>query len=147
MKTRKQKVQVWIFSPSQGGSEPRFLILRTLPARGGFWQPVTGGVEPGEELAAAALREAQEETGLSFQTVPVPLGQPFEYERKEVLFEEHGFSVSLGQKEGGSLPAIRLDGREHDAWEWVSYRDARARLKFDSNRQMIDSLWHLLNLC
>jgi len=29
------------------------------------WQPVSGGVEDGEDLAAAARRETAEETGLS----------------------------------------------------------------------------------
>jgi lipoyl(octanoyl) transferase len=41
----------------------RVLLLRRSEARGGFWQPVTGRLEPGEDAAAAARRELLEETG------------------------------------------------------------------------------------
>ena len=35
----------------------RVLLLRRVPSRGGFWQPVTGRVEAGEAFEAAAQRE------------------------------------------------------------------------------------------
>ena len=51
-----RKVQVWIYrkasgTPSQGPVE--VLILKLTPERGGFWQPVTGGVEEGEDIGRA----------------------------------------------------------------------------------------------
>jgi lipoyl(octanoyl) transferase len=50
----------------------RVLLLKRSPARGGFWQPVTGRIEPGETPLQAARRELREETGAD---VPVePLG-------------------------------------------------------------------------
>jgi lipoyl(octanoyl) transferase len=53
-------------------SDGRVLLLRRTAARGGFWQQVTGRLEPGETAAAAARRELCEETGAD---VPVePLG-------------------------------------------------------------------------
>jgi lipoyl(octanoyl) transferase len=53
-------------------ADGRVLLLRRTEARGGFWQPVTGRLEPGEQPAAAARRELREETGAD---VPVhPLG-------------------------------------------------------------------------
>ena len=41
----------------------RILVLKRSASRGGFWQQVTGRVEPGESAEAAARRELREETG------------------------------------------------------------------------------------
>jgi lipoyl(octanoyl) transferase len=57
----------------------RVLLLKRSPARGGFWQPVTGRIEPGETAAQAARRELHEETGAD---VPV---EPLDY--------RHGFGI------------------------------------------------------
>jgi len=53
-------------------ADGRVLMLKRAPERGGFWQPVTGRIEPGETPLEAARRELTEETGAD---VPVePLG-------------------------------------------------------------------------
>jgi 8-oxo-dGTP pyrophosphatase MutT (NUDIX family) len=41
-----------------------YLLLHRLATGGDFWQDVTGGVEEGGEMAAAARREMFEEIGL-----------------------------------------------------------------------------------
>ncbi len=53
-------------------SDGAVLIVRRAPALalGGYWTPVTGRVEPGESLEAAAHRELREETGLTAQLGP-----------------------------------------------------------------------------
>ncbi len=39
-----------------------YLMLKRIPEKGGFWQPVTGGMETGETMKDALLRELKEET-------------------------------------------------------------------------------------
>ena len=56
-------VEVALFVTRRGGSE--VLIVHRSPAQGGYWHVVAGGVEPGEAIEAAALRELREETGLT----------------------------------------------------------------------------------
>jgi 8-oxo-dGTP pyrophosphatase MutT (NUDIX family) len=41
-----------------------YLLLKRLPDRNGFWQPVTGGLEEGETRTEALCREIEEETGI-----------------------------------------------------------------------------------
>jgi 8-oxo-dGTP diphosphatase len=46
-----------------------FLIRRAQKPFVGSWSPVAGGVEPGESIAEAAVREAREELGLTVEAV------------------------------------------------------------------------------
>jgi len=44
-----------------------YLVVQRAPGRiaEGYWTPVTGGVEPGESIEDAAVREVAEEVGLA----------------------------------------------------------------------------------
>ena len=71
--------------------QDRVLLIRsTDPASGAqCWYPVGGGVETGESLQQAAVREAYEETGLS----TLPVGYPVW--TREHWYEYDGRSVEV----------------------------------------------------
>ena len=123
-----RKVQVWIHSGE------RVLLLKMIPDRGGFWQPVTGSVEPDESIEDGALREAVEETGLSFQGAPVFLNYEFECRWGHARESAVALSAPEGQ------PRVKLDSTEHEAFRWVSPEEAMATLHFESNRKALQCL-------
>ena len=55
------KVQVFLFIRN-----PKFmvLILKRIPERNSYWQPISGGIEEGEKPIDAIKREVYEETGI-----------------------------------------------------------------------------------
>jgi lipoyl(octanoyl) transferase len=104
----------------------RVLLLRRVPERGGFWQLVTGRVEPGEAPTAAALRELFEETGL-----PGPV-RSLDYVHAFAWGEASPPQVGRESAFAAPAPAdaaVRLSG-EHDAFEWATADEAEQRLPF-----------------
>jgi lipoyl(octanoyl) transferase len=103
------------------------LALKRVPERGGFWQIVTGRFEPGETPAAAAAREAREETGAQL-VGSLGYEHMFALEGPE-LVREHAFVARL---EGE--PTL---SREHQAYEWLERDAAIARMPFSGLKEAI----------
>jgi ADP-ribose pyrophosphatase YjhB (NUDIX family) len=57
--SRTHDVTLLILDPSQ-----RLALIRKPPFAPGVWRPPGGGIKPGEDFVAGAVREALEETGL-----------------------------------------------------------------------------------
>ena len=73
---RPEEVVVVVRRPGESGVE--FLVVLRSPEKLGYWHLVAGGVDWGEEPAAAAARELREETGLD---APVAaLGETLDYD-------------------------------------------------------------------
>ncbi|RKI60665.1 lipoyl(octanoyl) transferase LipB [Corallococcus sp. AB049A] len=115
------------------GPEARVLLLRRTPERGGFWQTVTGRLEPGESPGDAARRELAEETGLALPVVDLAYRHAFALGEAlpPRLVEEHGFAVHAAPD-----TQVRL-GPEHDAFEWVDVPTALERLPFRGLRETV----------
>ncbi|RZA01454.1 MAG: NUDIX domain-containing protein [Proteobacteria bacterium] len=127
-------VIVWKSLPTD--TDRRVLLLKMREDRGGHWQPVTGGVEEGETFNDAALREAQEETGLSFQRLPQFMGLEYEFEGRWGPAIERAFLLPVVG--GDEPPTPTIDPKEHTAFEWVTPAEALARIPFANNRLAVE---------
>ena len=117
------------------------LLLHRVPARGGFWQTLTGKREQGEAALAAAARELYEETGFAPALEEIreldyvhafaldPSLAP-DAPRGPIFCRETAFAVRVHP---ASEP--RLDPREHDAHRWISLEDALPLLPFAGLRR------------
>ena len=126
--------------PFRRAPELRFCVLQRTDA--GWWQWVSGGVEEGESVVEAALREAEEELGvlgtlfsLDMQAfVPRTAFSAHQSWPKDQYFvEEHAFAMELASED------VALS-HEHSSAEWLDYEAAFQRLHWQSNQT---ALWEL----
>lgn len=117
----------------RSGSGPEVLLLRRIPARGGFWQPVTGRRLPGESAEAASRRELEEETGARLPVRSLSYRHSFAFGDAvpPVLVEEEAFAADWPDD---LEPTI---GPEHDAAEWLPADEAVRRLPFAGLRRAV----------
>ncbi|MGH7196238.1 MAG: NUDIX hydrolase [Candidatus Saccharimonadales bacterium] len=118
-----------------------FLLIRRVPEDGGFWQPVTGGIESDEKIRDAVLREVHEETGLA----------DFLYV-SDVLHRTHWLHERSGRKATDLVHAIEVAATvevalsdEHDDYLWLPFERAIEQLHFDGNQESMRIVYtHIL---
>ncbi len=128
-------VQVFVFC-----KKPSFkvLILKRTPERSGYWQPVCGGVEKGEELIETALREITEETGIKHIKSILDLEYTFTYKetKKGVLMDMQDFCFAA---EVVKISDVKISD-EHEEYKWCSYIEAKEYLKWEHNLNALEKL-------
>ncbi len=137
----RQPIQVLIYPVRRAGNHWKFLLLRRIPSRGGFWQGVTGGVEEGETLIEAARRELLEETGL----IPIALAMidysysfPIEDKWRHLYalgverITEYVFVAHVGEQKEPTI-----DSNEHDQYRWCSLEEALRLLTWPENKEAL----------
>lgn len=120
----------------------RVLLLHRKSDDQGWWQPVTGTVEPGETVDSAAARETFEETGQ--QSVPVSLGLTQSFLIDPSLVKEQAAPVFAREQAYmawvNSEGPIRLDPEEHDRFGWFTLAEARETIRWSDDREAIERI-------
>jgi 8-oxo-dGTP pyrophosphatase MutT (NUDIX family) len=94
-----------------------------------------GHVENGEDLAAAAVRETQEESGYADLAVVADLGEltvAFDYAGDHVIRTEHYFLLDLRSQRRIKQPV--KDARQFKPL-WLTFDDAATRLTFPAEQE------------
>jgi dihydroneopterin triphosphate diphosphatase len=111
------------------------------------WQSVTGSQEPGETLAATAVRELREETGID----AAAFGGVVDWRQQNVyaIFPRwrhryppgttHNTEHVFGLEVPAPVPVV-LNPREHLRHEWLSWQEAAPKCFSWSNRAAIEEL-------
>jgi dATP pyrophosphohydrolase len=147
----RRDIQVECIVFRWNGSEYEFLLLKRIPEKGGFWQPVSGGVEDDEPLLVTAFRELKEEADLStsdFLAV-IPDVHYFEFDQHYLtgepipIVKEYVFGVEV------SLDAIVSIAKnpepEHEEFKWVPFEQALELLKWENNKDGLRKLQDILS--
>jgi dATP pyrophosphohydrolase len=131
------QVEAIIFRRKSGTIE--YLLLKRLPDRNGFWQPVTGGLEEGETRTEALRREIKEETGIKNLIRVIEGLYYFEFSDPN-LNQEYVYGVEVSPSE-----EIVLDGREHSEYRWCRIKEALQLLSWKENKEALEKLNTILD--
>jgi len=132
---KRTNVQIFIFSTNPSF---RVLILKRTPERSGYWQPVCGGIENGEEPKDAAIREIFEETGIDNAKDIIDLNYTFSYKETKngTLMDMMDICFAF---EVDSVLDIKLSD-EHEEYRWCPYIEAKEYLKWEHNLISLEKL-------
>jgi 8-oxo-dGTP diphosphatase len=120
----------------------QFLLLRSRLTRRPLWEFPKGGVARGESLEAAALRELEEETGLSREHVRLLPDFVRTEDYRFLAGEER--DRTLIQKQVTYFLAesfrtdVRLSADEASRFAWLPLKEARRKLRYAARRAMLD---------
>lgn len=139
-KSRVGQIEGIVFK--RQGEAIKYLALKRNVAKGGFWQPLTGGIHSGEDTRAALIRELGEELGLiegQYKIIDLHYSFEFTHSSGKTLSEQvFGIEVKADQ-------AIKLSD-EHTDSRWLSFAAARRLFKWDTNKEALSKLDSLVRV-
>ena len=116
-------------------------MLHRSPGRAilpGLWQGVSGSIEPGEGIVAAALREVHEETGIDGdrieQLYSLDFVASFLWQPQDTVLSSVYFALRVARD---VEPAL---SDEHDRLEWLSIDAAIERSVWPAYREALGRL-------
>jgi len=137
MSKRIMQVEVIVFKIVD--DKTIFLLLKRNEQKGGFWQPITGGVKDGENLAQAVNREMQEETDITSYLRIINDVHYFEFDTAEYgILKEYVFGVQIAPDMYAKLSP------EHTEMKWCTLEESLVLLKYENNKTGFKKLISLL---
>lgn len=127
----KQSIECWLFSESAGLNALLLLLqAATTEEYPAFWQPITGGMEPGETAEQACRREIWEETGFVVDTKHLALLEP----QFDVQIDAHLTVHKILFVATAAGVSVTIS-HEHIGWQWVPFNQASELLYWPSNQE------------
>lgn len=136
---RPECISAYVIRKTEEGL--RYLLLRRCsPYLKDTWQMVSGKIEPGETAKETALREIIEETGIKPKELhSADIVETFYMPSKDrVMFVPVFFTVIESNQ-------VSLSPDEHDAYEWLSFEEAKKKLLFLEQKRAISAIHRHLN--
>jgi lipoyl(octanoyl) transferase len=127
----------------RGPSGPEILMMLRRPDQGLWWSSVTGMVEEGETLEAAAHRELLEETGLTGKLQPLGFSHAFWVDPKLIGLasgEPRFYTESCFHVEVQSCAPVHLAPEEHTECRWCSIAEARSLMLWEGSKAALKLL-------
>jgi 8-oxo-dGTP pyrophosphatase MutT (NUDIX family) len=114
--------------------EPKYLLLHYIA---GHWDLAKGKLKAGETNMQAALRELQEETGISKIEIKPDFATSIKYIFEDYagrLIEKtvHFFVGEVKKKDG-----VILSPREHKGFTWLPFNEAVQKLTYQTARDVL----------
>jgi lipoyl(octanoyl) transferase len=108
----------------------RVLLMKRTPERGGFWQILTGRMEPHENPLQTVMREIFEETGFAPQLQQVQdLNYVHSFASNARVVQERAFALRVPENAEPKL------SDEHTEYRWCSIDEALQTLPFAGLRR------------
>jgi 8-oxo-dGTP pyrophosphatase MutT (NUDIX family) len=136
---RDKSAGVIVFHRGDNGC--RFLLLLSRLTKRPLWEFPKGGVDEGETVDQAALRELREETGLEPDSIRMI--DDFQHREEYRFTSGKGDDRTLIRKEvtyflaESSSTDIRLSAHEASQFAWLPLEDAIRKLKYKARREML----------
>lgn len=126
-------------------------MLKRIPEKGDFWQPVSGGYEEEDKsLQSCAIREACEEAGVRESDIVRVVSDVhlFQFATKnlklaaknggEIILTEFAFGIEVTSK--AQVDLTKNVYPEHSQFRWVDFDTALDLLKWEENKTALKKL-------